>query len=102
MIIPQYTSKYLNKKEVYGDFKTHFWKTNTLCLNLKICLCSTISAHINNTEEENLSNLQKHINYDQINSIDLLTKLISDIRRISIEETKRNNRERNAKEKSSR
>ena len=67
-------------------------------MKLENSLRSTISSFVD-TEEENLSNLQKHINYDQNQSIKVLSKIITDIRKIAIEETKRNKINRNQKEK---
>ena len=59
----------------------------------------TLSVYTNDTEEENTSVIQQYIDYTQTSSMEILTRVVTEVRKIAVRETKEYNNAIKAKEK---
>ena len=71
----------------------------TFICKIEEILRRTLSVYTNSTEEENTSVIQQYIDYNRNSSMEILTKVVTEVRKVAMRETKEYNIAIKAKEK---
>ena len=93
--MPRYLLKYLSRRPA----RNYVLEDETIICKIEETLRRTLSAYTNNTEEENTSVIQQYIDYNRNSSMEILTKVVTEVRKVAMRETKEYNIAIKAKEK---
>ena len=69
-------------------FQDVLLEDETFISKMEETLRRTLSAYTNNTEEENTSVIQQYIEYNRNSSMEILTKVVTEVRKVAMRETK--------------